>query len=78
MLSFSSPPSADGVMSFEHFENEKKRGEAERSEGGSVYKNIVTKKRKLLMIMEHNKKKKRVVAFVISFFYLMLLSLFFF
>lgn len=45
MLSFSSPPSADGVMSFEHFENEKKRGEAERSEGGSVYKNIVTKKK---------------------------------
>lgn len=51
------------------------RGEAERDEGGSIYRNIVTKKRKLL-IMEYN-KKKCVIAFVISFFYLML-SLFIF
>lgn len=65
----------DGGMSLEHLEKEKKRAEAERNEGGSVYRNIVIKKRKLL-IMEYNKKKKRVVAFVISFFYLMLLSLF--
>lgn len=44
VLSFSSPPSADGAMSLEHFEKEKKRGEAERNEGGNVYRNIVTKK----------------------------------
>lgn len=77
VLSFFSPPSADGAMSLEHFENKKKRGEAERNEGGSVYRNIVTKKENCSWLWNIT-RKKRVVAFVISFFYLMLLSLFIF
>lgn len=52
----------DGGMSLEHLEKEKKRAEAERNEGGSVYRNIVIKKRKLL-IMEYNKKKKTCGSF---------------
>lgn len=66
----------DRGTSLEHFDN-KKKGEAERNEGGSVYRNIVTKKRTLLMIMEYN-EKKMCGSFCHFFFYLMLLSLFIF
>lgn len=72
VLSFSLP-CPDGGMSMGHLGEEEMRGH--RREGGSIYRNIVTKKRKLLIIEYY--MKKCVVAFC-PFFYLMLLSSFIF
>lgn len=68
----------DGGMSLEHFVK-RKRGEAERNEGGRVYRNIVIKKENCWWLWNITRKKMcgSFCHFLFFFFfYLMLLSLF--